>query len=106
MDLQDALKNLTDPRVERNRRHLLEDILILNANTWTEVENFGHAKYHWLKTFLALPNGTPSRDTLGRVFARLDPEGFRQCFIRWLETVAQPTQGEVVAIDGKRLRHS
>lgn len=113
MELRDAFQDLTDPRIERNKRHSLEDILILtvcaficNANTWTDVEVFGHAKYTWLKSFLALPNGIPSHDTLGRVFSRLDPEGFRQCFVRWMEAVAQVTQGEVVAIDGKTLRRS
>lgn len=48
----------------------------------------------------------PSHDTLGRVFSRLDPEGFRQCCVRWMEAVAQVTQGEEVAIDGKTLRRS
>lgn len=85
MDLWKAFMDLTDLWTGRNRRHLLEDILILtvhafaficNASTWTEVENFGHAKHHWLKTFLALPNDIPSHDTLGQVFARLNPEGF------------------------------
>lgn len=113
MDLRDAFKDLTDPRIERNKRHSLEDILILtvcaficNANTWIDVEDFGHAKHNWLKGFLALANGIPSHDTLGRVFSRLDPEGFRQCFLRWMESVAQVTHGEVVAIDGKTLRRS
>jgi DDE_Tnp_1-associated len=29
-----------------------------------------------LKTFLELPNGIPSHDTIGRVFAVLNPEMF------------------------------
>ena len=113
MDLQDAFKDLVDPRIERNKRHRLEDILILTicaficgANTWTEVEEFGRAKRAWFDTFVALPHGIPSHDTLGRLFARLDPAGFRQCFITWMEAVAHVTQGEVVAIDGKTLRRS
>lgn len=113
MALPDAFKNLTDPRVERHKRHSLEDILLLTicaficgADSWTDVEVFGHAKADWFKTFLALPNGIPSHDTLGRVFARLDPEAFRECFVAWMDAVAELTQGEVVAIDGKTLRRS
>src|SRR5699024_9675634 len=113
MDLREAFEDLVDPRIERNKRHSLEDILILtvcaficNADSWTDVEDFGHAKREWLQGFLSLPNGIPSHDTLGRVFSRLDPEGFRACFVRWMESVTTVTEGEVVAIDGKTLQRS
>jgi len=73
--------DLTDPRVERARRHNLLDILILavcatlgNADGWADVERFANAKLDFFKTFLDLPNGVPSHDTFGRVFARLDPD--------------------------------
>jgi predicted transposase YbfD/YdcC len=113
LDLRQAFQDLPDPRFERNKRHSLEDILILtvcalfcDANTWIDIETFGHAKHDWLKTFLALPNGMPSHDTLGRALARLGPDHFRDAFIRWVQSVAQVTDGEVVAIDGKTLRRS
>ena len=37
----------------------------------------------WLKGFLELPNGIPSHDTLGRVFAALNAEQFQTCFVNW-----------------------
>src|SRR6185369_2844859 len=55
---------------------------------------------------LALPNGIPSHDTFGRVFAALDPQQFEQCFLGWVRAVVTHTQGEVVALDGKTLRRS
>ena len=61
------------------------------------IELFGNCKEEWFKSFLELPNGIPSHDTFGDVF--LDPDSFN-CFM-W---VAQVTQGEVVAIDGKTVR--
>ncbi len=67
---------------------------------------FGNAKLPWLRTFLALPNGIPSHDTFGRVFARLDPEQFQQCFLAWIQAVSVVTRGQVIAIDGKVLRGS
>ena len=49
---------------------------------------------------------SPPNDTFGDVFARLDPEQFQHCFVAWVQAVAQLTQGEVVAIDGKTVRRS
>lgn len=104
---------LNDPRVERTKAHLLEDILfigiagvICGAETWNEMEDFGKAKYDWLKSFLKLPKGIPSHDTFNRVFSALDPEQFEQCFMEWTRWVSRLTEGEVVSFDGKTLRSS
>jgi predicted transposase YbfD/YdcC len=59
-----------------------------------------------LRQFLALPNGIPSHDTFGRVFARLDPVQLQDSFLSWVKAVSQLIPGEVIAIDGKTLRHS
>jgi hypothetical protein len=71
---------LRDPRVERTREHLLEEILLIamaavlsGADSWNEIEDYGQAKVDWLKTFLKLPSGIPSHDTFNRVIAALDP---------------------------------
>ena len=111
--IADCFADLEDPRVERTKRHLLTDIITLaicgvicGADGWTEIEKYGKAKLSWLQTFLELPEGIPSHDTLGRVFARLDPEVFQTCFLRWVQTVNAITAGQVIAIDGKCLRCS
>lgn len=52
-----------------------------------DVEEFGHAKRVWLETFLELPNGIPSHDTFGRIFARLDPERFQACYLSWVQAI-------------------
>ena len=41
-----------------------------------------------------------------RVFAGIEPEQFRNCFMDWVNSVSQLTQGEVIALDGKTLRRS
>jgi hypothetical protein len=48
----------------------------------------------------------PSHDTLGRVFAILDPVALAEAFREWMRAVAGLTQGGVVALDGKTLRRS
>jgi len=104
---------LKDPRMNRTKQHHLTDILtiaicafICGANGWTQVEEFGRAKIKWFRTFLRLPNGIPSHDTFGRVFAKLDPTAFEACFQRWIETLAEKSNGRLIAVDGKTLRHS
>lgn len=111
--LRDHFATLADPRVERTKQHGLLDIItiavcavICGADSWVDVELFGRAKEPWLRTFLALPNGIPSHDTFGRVFAALDPRQFEECFLRWVQGVARRTWGEVIALDGKTLRRS
>ena len=101
---------LTDPRVERNREHLLEEILLIaiaavlsGAESWNDIALYGEDKREWLKTFLTLPGGIPSHDTFNRVFAALDPEEMERGFVAWVSSIAKLTAGEVVAIDGKTL---
>ena len=77
-------RQLPHPRVRRTRRHALE----------------------WFREFLALPQGIPSHDTFGRVFAALDPEPFKAACLAWVATVADLLPGDVIAIDAKTLRHT
>lgn len=111
--LLDAFDELEDPRMERTRLHSLRDIIVLSilavicgADGFVQIEEFGKAKEPWLRGILDLPNGIPSHDTIGRVFARLDPEAFASCFMAWVGTVAERIKAEVVAIDGKTARRS
>ncbi len=112
-DLLKHFENVEEPRTSYLIEHKLLDIIALTifavicgAETWVEIEEYGHSKKQWLETFLELPHGIPSHDTIARLFARLSPEQLQQSFLSWINTIAQITQGEVIAIDGKTLRHS
>ena len=62
-----------------------------------------------MRTFLDLPNGIPSHDTFGRVFARIDPDEFRKGFMTWVRSLClQMITGEhrLINLDGKTLRRS
>jgi len=52
---------------------------------------------------LALPNGIPCADTFRRVFERIDPKAFEQCFQRWV-TLVERLGAQVIPIDGKTLK--
>jgi predicted transposase YbfD/YdcC len=111
--LYDAFATLPDPRVERTKQHPLIDIIsiaicavICGADSWVAVETFGKAKQPWLEHYLALPNGIPSHDTFGRVFAALDASAFQEHFIDWVRAIWPRDMGEIITVDGKTLRGS
>lgn len=104
---------IKDPRLERTKLHQLIDIItiticavISGAESWDDIEDFGHCKYDWLKSFLKLSNGIPSHDTFNRVFARINPQELEKCFSDWVKSISNLLPGEQIAIDGKSLRHS
>ena len=111
--LRDRFSALGDPRVERTKLHQLLDIttiaicgVICGADDWVEIEQFGNEKRPFFDKFLVLPNGIPSHDTFGRVFARINPEQFQACFLEWVQDLVKASGNKlkgVIAIDGKTL---
>jgi len=111
--LIDCLSEIKDYRSGNGIDHKLIDILVIailavlcGADEWTEMEEFGEAKEPWLKRFLELPNGIPSHDTFGRVFAAIDPKEFHNAFMEWVKTICEVVKGQVIAIDGKTVRRT
>jgi predicted transposase YbfD/YdcC len=111
--LLEHFASVPDPRIERHRWHKLSDILVIavcavlsGAESYPAIEDFGTERESWLRQFLELPAGIPSHDTFNRVLRLLDPVELQSCFLRWMQAVAEVTDGEVVAIDGKALRRS
>lgn len=110
---QEYFSEIEDPRVERSRAHELMDILMVSilaviagAKGWEDIETYGLSKQVWLKQFLALPNGIPCPDTFRRVFERLNPVAFEQCFQRWVSALVEQMGAQVIPIDGKSIRGS
>src|SRR5436305_13347615 len=110
--LEETFAKIQDPRIDRTKLHKLMDIIIIaicavicGAESWEDVEQFGNEKREWLETLLELENGIPSHDTFGRVFARINPQEFEQCFFDWVSSLIEVISG-VIAVDGKTMRRS
>ena len=72
----DYFSRVPDPRVARTRKHPLTSVLVLSllaiicgADSFVAIEMYGQCQMEFLKSFLDLPNGIPSHDTIGRIFA-------------------------------------
>ena len=109
--LVSIFSKIDDSRRDLTKLHQLNDILLIGiisvicgADSWNEMELYAQEKEDFLRTFLELPNGIPSHDTFNRVFSAIDSKQFELCFIEWVKTLAQLTDKEIIAIDGKTIR--
>jgi hypothetical protein len=93
----DCFTDLTDPRVDRTKDHLMEDIIfitiaavICGAETWNDIEQYGKSRQSWLNQYLRLSDGIPSHDTFNRFFSALDPDEFEGAFTVWRQLFFSP----------------
>lgn len=107
------LSIIPDFRAERRKRHKLIDILFIALCTilsggegFSDMVSFATHRRHWLKKYIELPHGIPSYHTFRRVFRILDPSDLKKGLMSWTESLRGATGGQVIALDGKTLRHS
>ena len=112
-ELLGYLSIIHDPRLDRKKLHLLTDILFIGVcaslcgcDTWEDIHLFAMTREDWLRNYVELPNGIPSVDTIARVFSLIDPAEFETAFRNWVCTLYEVKEGNIIAIDGKRLRGS
>ena len=109
MPLNVLFAEVDDPRRPQARRHALEDILLIatltvicGADSWPEVELFGRQKQAWLGN---VP-GPAARDSLRTTPSDADPQQPGGCLTRWVRSLAESLQDQVVSVDGKVARRS
>lgn len=107
------LKVIPDMRVERGKRHKLIDILFIALCTilsggegFEDMVLFANHREDWLRKYIELPHGIPSYATFRRVFLVLEPNSLKECLTVWAEGLSGATEGQVIALDGKTLRHT
>lgn len=107
--------SLEDPRQPGHNmtRHKLIDVVVIavccaicGIDDFEHMELWADSRRDWLKRFLELPNGIPSHNTFNRLFAKINPTKFQECFLSWMAETTQLSNGDVIAVDGKTLRGS
>lgn len=119
--LMKSFADMPDPRVVGRTDHLLLDILVLTVcavlcgvDDWEGVEIWGQVKLGWLRQFIALKNGIPSHDTIGRVFAAMDSANSRAAlpggcppsaalwWVKWWPSMVKPSAARTITTWARR----
>lgn len=111
--LMEHISIIPDYRQAWKVEHKLSDILLLTicavifgAEGWEDIEDFGETHLDFLKQYGDFENGIPVHDTIARVISCISPAKFHECFINWMRDCHSSNDKDVIAIDGKTLRHS
>lgn len=113
LTLLEHISIIREPHQERKITHKLPEILFLaitatiaNAEDWDEISDFGEDNIDWLRKLSPFENGIPSYHTIARVFSAMNPKEFQSAFIAWMNDCQEFSHGDIIAIDGKRVRSS
>jgi predicted transposase YbfD/YdcC len=113
LTLLEHISIIREPRQEWKITHKLSEILFLaitatiaGSEGWDEISDFGEDNIDWLRKFSRFENGVPSYHTIARVFSAMNPKEFQKAFIAWMNDCHEATHGDIIAIDGKRVRGS
>lgn len=110
--LLEELNAIPDSRISRCKRFSIGEILLIvlcaqicGYETFREYEAYGYCKIELLRKFLTYKNGPPSRSTIARILALIDPKEMETLFVKWVQDIlaSNTEKGEpgTIAIDGK-----
>lgn len=116
-DLIIYFNELTDTRDPRGLKHELTNCIVMTifgilAGHY-DAENiafFLKLNEEYFNKELHLENGTPSPDTLLRIYSLIDPEEFMKIFVSWVENIVKEKNEQLnnkyklIPIDGKAIK--
>lgn len=104
---------IPDYRQQGKVEHKLTDIILLTIcavlsgqDDWKAIHLYGTRWLDFLKRFGDFSHGVPSAITIARVMGMISATRLQKCFIEWIKSCCELTDGEVIAIDGKTVRGS
>jgi predicted transposase YbfD/YdcC len=77
--------------------------MVCGCDDAEDIAEWAELRIDWLTQWFGLQHGTPSQDTILRVFALLKPSSLTNALMRWLDDL-RPPEATHIAIDGKTLR--
>ena len=102
-------KNVVDPRTGNAKRHDFREMVMIallssmcGGRTCVDMADFAANNEAFLRRFMALERGTPSRDTFSRLFRLLDPEPFAAAMAALLELLDIKDAAAADAIHAQR----
>ena len=112
MDTLKIFEGLPDLRQQHLITYELKGLVFITISavmsgydTFTDVALFSKYKRDRITRFVPLPEGkTPSPAIFGDLFSSLCTASFCDHFVQWVSRVSNITSGELMAIDGKRIR--
>jgi predicted transposase YbfD/YdcC len=111
LKIAEHFSSLEDPRVVGRSTHPLLTVIVIalvgvicGADGWDDIVDIATDRRDWFAEFLDMPHGLPSADTIRRVLGALRPQAFSDCVTAWIRSLAEPLNGQVVALDGKTIR--
>ena len=108
IDLLTYLSVIPDPRIDRNKKHDLAELLfvascavISGAEGWSDIVEFAESKLDWLRRFVKLDNSIPVDDTFARVLSRISPKALHTPFLSWTQALNVDSDGLTIAITAR-----
>lgn len=109
----EGFEDLKDPRKGKYPRHFFGEVIFIalaamvcGSESFEDFERFARGKQTWLRKYIKLPGGIPSNDTFRRIFTAMDPDQFCAGFVDFIKRLNGELGDQLIAIDGKTLRHS
>ena len=110
INLFNTFSVLSDPRDDRGKKYELMDLLIMvlygllnGYDDYVNLAYFLKQKESYFKNFLLIEQ-TPSHDCLSDLFSVIDPKGFMDIFVKWINGIVERKTGAIIAVDGKAVR--
>lgn len=108
-NIQEFFLHFPDPRIRCLYPAWYLILLILSGylagcNTIADIAYYAEIKNSWFNSLLGLNFKPVSYDTIWWFLVRVKPEAFKDLMSRWLQALPGQLTGQLLAIDGKRLR--
>lgn len=108
--LKEALKELTDTRVDYKCKYKIWDIVVCvivsvlcGKKDWEEIHDFVEEKYSFFRSFLLMSGGIPSAKTYERVMSIIDYKELEKILTEFFKLITKNVMSEVeiLSFDGR-----